>query len=331
MALPELHIIGMGYSHPDTIIDNQFLEDLNVGTTAAWILEKIGIQTRRSTLPIDYIRDNRNADPREAVKVASMSELDLGVRAAEMALARASIGPDKIGMVICNSCAPSFLSPTESHGIAKRLGIRGAAFDVFSACPAFALHVDFLRSYADSVLPEYVLCVSTGALTQKVNYNDRTDGAIWGDGAAAWVVSPKHEGKLRICNSTFTADAPRCGAVVIETFKYFHQDGRAVRDFSVRQTVRLIRSLEEQFNLDWSHDIFVGHQANRTMLEQITNNRQIPESNHWHNAEWFGNQAGASAPIVIAQHWDEIQPGRRILSAVVGAGLSWGSVLLETK
>lgn len=324
-----LHILGMGYSHPDSIIDNEFLEKLDIGTTAEWIVEKIGIRTRRSTLPLDYIRDTRNVDPRAAREAATMSSTDLGERAARMAMERAGIDPSQVGLLICNCCAPTELLPSEGQRLAQRLGISGSGYDVFSACPAFALHIDYLRNFRESELPEYIVCIATAALTQRVNYNDRTDGAIWGDGAAAWVVSPTHEGKLQVLDSVFTADPIRCGAVVVETLGHFRQDGRAVRDFSVRQSVRLIKSLEERFALDWEKDMFVGHQANRTMLDQITNNRGIPEYNHWHNVGSYGNQAGASAPIVLAMNWDRIEPGKRIVTAVVGAGLSWGSVLMQ--
>ena len=72
-----------------------------------------------------------------------------------------------------------------------------------------------------------------------------------------------------------------------------------MRDFSVRQTVRLIKRLEELHAIDWTKDIFIGHQANATMLDQITNNRGIPASNHWHNAATMGNQAAAGAPSAI--------------------------------
>jgi 3-oxoacyl-[acyl-carrier-protein] synthase-3 len=117
--------------------------------------------------------------------------------------------------------------------------------------------------------------------------------------------------------------------VVVDTYQHFKQDGRAVRDFSVRQTVRLIKALEMHYPIDWSRDIFIGHQANRTMLEQITNNREIPPTNHWHNVTYLGNQAGAGAPASLSAHWEHIQPGQYIVVAVVGAGLSWGSILMK--
>ena len=326
-----LSIVSMGYNHPTGVIDNQFLEDLNVGTTAQWIIDKIGIKTRLTTLPLDYIRSTRNQDPREALKVASMTPTEMGVNAAKMALERAGLKAEDIGLVICNCCTPAQTAPAEAQRIAKELNLRVKAFDVFTACPVFALHIDLLRSFKEDKLPDYVLCVSTAALTQHVNYNDRSDGAIWGDGAAAWIVTPRKPGRLSVVDSSYMADPTRCDAVVVDTYGHFRQDGRAVRDFSVRQTVRLIKGLEERFELDWNRDIFIGHQANATMLEQITNNRGIPATNHWHNVTTVGNQAGAGAPASLAMNWDQLKTGQKIVVAVVGAGLSWGSVLIDVK
>lgn len=324
-----LHILGMGACHPTTSIDNHFLEALDVGTNAQWIEEKIGILSRVTTLPVDYIRDTRNQDPRMALEVASMSATDLGARAAEEALKKTGISAAQVGLVIVNCCSPRQTSPSEAVRIAERLGIAAPAYDVYTACPAFALHIDYLRNFDEACLPEFVLCVSTAVMTQHVNYNDRSDGAIWGDGAAAWVVSSKHTGRLEILDSAFTADPTRCEAVVVDNHGFFHQDGRAVRDFSVRQTVRLIKAIEEKYAIDWNRDVFIGHQANRTMLEQITNNREIPATSHWHNVTYLGNQAGAGAPASLSMHWDKMTVGQHIVVAVVGAGLSWGSIVMR--
>jgi len=324
-----LYILGLGHSHPDNKFDNKFLEDLEVGTTAEWIEEKIGIKTRHTSLSLDYIRTTRNQDPLKAKAAAYITTTGLAANAARMAIERAGIKPSDIGLIICNCCTPTYTAPAEAHRIAQELKSKAVAYDVFSACPAFALHIDYLRKYREDALPDYVLCISTATITQHVNYNDRTDGAIWSDGAAAWIVSSRHKGRLEIVDSTFMADPTRCTAVVVNNLGFFQQDGRAVRDFSVRQTVRLIKAIEETHNIDWTRDIFVGHQANRTMLDQIVNNREIPESNHWHNASDYGNQAGASAPTVLSMNWDRLRTGQRIVSAVVGAGLSWGSVVMK--
>lgn len=326
-----LHILGMGACHPKNSIDNHFLEALDIGTNAQWIEEKIGILSRVTTLPADYIKTTRNQDPRMALEVASMSATDLGVQAAEEALKKTGITIADVGMIVVNCCSPRQTLPGEAVRIAERLGASCPAFDVYTACPAFALHIDFLRNYEPEALPEFVLCISTATMTQHVNYNDRSDGAIWGDGAAAWVVSSQNAGGLEILDTAFMADPTRCQAVVVDSYGFFHQDGRAVRDFSVRQTVRMIKAMEEQHPIDWSRDIFIGHQANRTMLEQITNNREIPPTNHWHNVTYLGNQAGAGAPASLSMHWDKLVSGQHIVVAVVGAGLSWGSILMRAR
>ena len=324
-----LHILGMGVCHPTTSIDNHFLEALDVGTNAKWIEEKIGILERVTTLSAEYIKTTRNQDPRIAREVASMNVTDLGVAAAKEALMNTGITAQDVGMVIVNSCSPRETIPGEAVRIAEQLDCPGLAFDVYTACPAFALHVDFLRQYQEEALPEFVLCISTATMTHHVDYNDRSDGAIWGDGAAAWVMSTKNTGRLQVIDSTYTADPTLCAAVVVDSYQFFHQDGRAVRDFSVRQTVRLVKALQEKYEIDWNRDVFIGHQANKTMLDQITNNRGVPPHNHWHNVTYLGNQAGAGAPASLAMHWEKLEPGQNIVVAVVGAGLSWGSILLR--
>lgn len=326
-----LNILGIGSFNPEIIIDNNFILSLGVDTTEEWIMGKIGIRTRCTTLPLDYIRETRNADPRQAPKVSKYTPTEMAVKAAAQAMQRAGIEARQIGLVICDCCTPLELAPAEAQRIAKALGLGFGvpAYDVFTACPAFALHLDLLSSFKEEKLPEYILCVATAALTHCVNYNDRTDGAIWGDGAAAWVVSAKHTGKLKVLYTFYTADPSRCDSVVVDRFAFFHQDGRVVRDFSVRQTVRLIKDAERRFELNWNRDVFIGHQANATMLQQIINNRGIPESSHWHNVETMGNQASAGAPASLGMHWEEIQSGQKIVVAVVGAGLSWGTAVLQ--
>ncbi len=321
----------MGTAHPQGRIDNEFLEEINSECSAVWIREKIGIESRATSLPLDYIRETLNTEPQLAPGVATASATSLGVAAARLALDRAGLDAGQIGLVICNTCRPDYCFPTQGQRISDILGMSGVSYDVMSACPAFALHVDYLNRFRADELPSYVMCISTAALTQNVDYRDRTDSAIWGDGAAAWIVAPKVPGKLKVLDTFFDGDPLRAGAVVVDRFGFFHQDGRAVRDFSVRQTVRLIKRLEGLYALDWTKDIFIGHQANRTMLEQIARNREIPDKNHLHNVTHLGNQAGAGAPAVLSENWESLRAGQRVVVAVVGAGLSWGSVLFEVQ
>ena len=66
----------MGHFHPENVIDNRFLEELDIGTTDDWIMERVGIQQRRTVLPLEYISDTQNKDPRLAQEAALYDNAD---------------------------------------------------------------------------------------------------------------------------------------------------------------------------------------------------------------------------------------------------------------
>ncbi len=86
-----LYLHGLGHFHPENEITNQFLESLDIGTTDEWIMDRVGIRSRRTSLPLDYIRDTRNLDPRVGMDAAEYSNAEMGSRAAKLALERAGV------------------------------------------------------------------------------------------------------------------------------------------------------------------------------------------------------------------------------------------------
>ena len=129
-----LHLHALGHFHSEVEITNLFLEELDIGTNQEWIHERVGIETRRTVMPLDYIRDTRNADPSMALEAALYSHADTGKRAAEMALARAGIDKDQIGLVIAGSSRPEMSSPADACAIADALELEVPSFDINSAC-----------------------------------------------------------------------------------------------------------------------------------------------------------------------------------------------------
>ena len=135
---PSLYLHGIGHFHPENVIDNPFLENLDIGTSEEWILERVGIRTRRTVLPLDYIKSTRNADPRAAFEAAQYTSVETGRRACLHAIARAGIAPSDIGMVISGGCCPEMSIPSEACRIA-------AALDFGGPCPGHQLGVLQLR------------------------------------------------------------------------------------------------------------------------------------------------------------------------------------------
>jgi 3-oxoacyl-[acyl-carrier-protein] synthase-3 len=112
-----LYLHGIGHFHPENIITNRFLEELEIGTDEAWILERVGIRERRTVLPLDYIRQTKNRDPRAAHEASLYRDAQTAAAAARMALDRAGLKPSDIGLVIAGSSSPGlFDSRGGGHG-----------------------------------------------------------------------------------------------------------------------------------------------------------------------------------------------------------------------
>jgi 3-oxoacyl-[acyl-carrier-protein] synthase-3 len=319
-----LNLLGLGHFHPENVIDNAFLESLDIGTNDEWIMKRVGIRSRRTVLPLDYIRDTRNQDPRASDEAAEISNPQSGARAASMAIQRAGIQPSDIGLVVVGGCSPRWLAPAEASMVANELGIEVPALDMHAACSTFGMQLHFLAQM-HATLPDYVLCVCLENNTRVVDYNDRSTAILWGDGSAAAVVSARHRGKARVLGSTFGGSPAGANDVVIPRVGFFSQDGARVHKFAVKRMTTLLREYQHSA----AEIVYVGHQANLTMLRSVAKRAGLAPENHWYNIDAFGNQGSAGAPCVLSQRWDEIEEGTRVAVVVVGSGLSWSSVLLQ--
>jgi 3-oxoacyl-[acyl-carrier-protein] synthase III len=326
-----LYLHSMGHFNPENIITNKFLEDLDIGTNNEWILERVGIQNRRTVLPLDYIKKTKNSDPRAAFEARLYKNAQMGAAAARLALKRASLKPEDIGMVIAGSSSPDNVSPAEASAIATELGIEVPSLDMNSACSTFGMQINFLSRMKPDSLPPYILLVDSETLTKCVDYTDRSTAVLFGDGSAAAIVSTKIPSRAAFMNCIFDSRPSAWEKVGITWNWNFHQEGNAVQGFAIRQTTESVKILQEAFAAEAKRFIFIGHQANLLMLKAVSERRGINPEHHWYNVDQFGNTGCCSAPATLSMHWDEIRTGDRIAMAIVGAGLSWTHMLLKVE
>jgi len=320
---------GLGHFHPENEITNQFLEDLDIGTDDQWIMERVGIRSRRTVMSLDYIRATRNVDPRGAMEAAEYTNAELGARAAELAISRAGIDKSDVGMVIGGTSVTDTATPAEACNISRLLELEVPSFDVISACTSFYVQLYMLSLMQPDKLPDYVLIVATDAITKTVDYSDRAAAVLWGDGAAAAVISTKHPSGARILGNTLDGSPAGNEKVVVPRMGHFRQDGRTVQVFGIKRMTRMLRSLQAEFDDPDRRFHFVGHQANRRMLESVVNQCKIPDERHHQNVEWFGNTGSASSASVISTLWEKWTDRDDVAVVGVGAGLTWSGYLLR--
>ena len=324
-----LWLHGLGHAHPENEITNRFLEELDIGTDDAWIMERVGIRSRRTLMDLDYIRETRNRDLRAAPAASVMALPELSSHAARMALERAGIEASALGMVINGGSAPDWLSPADSCNVAAHLDIDVPCFDVNSACTSFLAQIHVLSLMDPEKLPDYLLVVGSDSLTKTVDYTDRASSVLWGDAAAAAVISTRHRGRAEFLDSELVSKPTSGDKVVVPRQDYFSQEGRTVQAFAIKKTIRGYRRLHEN-NVHPDRALhFVGHQANLRMLENVCERCAIAPDRHHANVEFFGNTGAASSATVISQRWEKWQAHDDIAVVGVGAGLTWASYLVR--
>ena len=328
-----LHVHGLGHFHPENVIDNRFLEALDIGTSDEWILERVGIRTRRTVLPLDYLRETRNADPREGQAAALYDNAETGKRAALVALERAGLKPSDIGMVVAGGCCPDQAIPAEACRIAAALGIEATSLDVASACSSFGAQLHLLARLDE--LPPYVLVVNAENTTRVVDYRDRSTAVLWGDGTSAAVVSTEVPARLRVVRTTLASSPAGAGEVTIPRLGHFTQHGPAVQRFAIKATGALLEALRREARRRVAEAggrfRFVGHQANLLVLAAGARRAGLAPDEQWLDVDELGNTGAAGAPAVLSRRWDELRGGDVIALAVVGSGLTWASALLTVE
>jgi len=329
-----MYLHALGHFHPDNVIGNAFFQELGLQTDEAWIKDRVGILTRRTVLPLDYLRETRNRDPREAIKVALYSNAETGKRAAQLALDRAGLTAKDIGMVIAGGCSPDECIPAEACRIAEALNIDAPALDVNSACSSFCAQLHLVTGMRPERLPDYVLVVNPENSTRVVDYSDRSSCVLWGDGTTAAIVSAKHPSAWRITETLLRGEPAGADKVKVPRAGHFTQNGGAVQAFAIKRATETLLELRKRYlnaapGRSASDVSFIGHQANLRMLEAVQRRAEVPDARHFYNVDRFGNCGAAGAPGVWSERWDDPALGNTIAMSVVGSGLTWAGALFE--
>ncbi|MFF2808373.1 3-oxoacyl-ACP synthase III family protein [Streptomyces sp. NPDC058000] len=320
-------VLGMGTYLPCGTRTNQDIAAA-AGVTPEWIAQRTGVHTRHV------------AGPDQAAS-------DLAAAAVRAAVAAAGIDIDQLDVLIAATSTPDELGPSTACRIQALTGARHAvALDVSAACAGwlFAARVahDWLRGNGGA---RYAVVVGVEAYSKFVDPTDRGTAVLFADGAAAAVLGPVPDGAgftdFRLGSDGTGAHhvlipaggsrIPASPATLGEHRHHIHMDGRAVRDFIVEIFPRLVRECLAANDLRLQDiDAFITHQPNPVLLRSLGERIGIPPGRLVIVGDEVGNIGAASAPYALAGAAARglLPRGGRILLAVFGAGVTWGSALL---
>jgi 3-oxoacyl-[acyl-carrier-protein] synthase-3 len=78
-------------------------------------------------------------------------------------------------------------------------------------------------------------------------------------------------------------------------------------------------------------DVYIPHQANVRIIDHAVGKLRIPKDRVVVNVDRYGNTSSGSIPLALAdaQADGRLHEGDLVLMTGMGAGLTWGSALME--
>jgi 3-oxoacyl-[acyl-carrier-protein] synthase-3 len=320
-------ISGWGTAVPEQRLTNADLER-RVDTSDAWIVERTGIRERR------IAGDNE-------------STASLAIEAGAAAIKHAGLTPDAIDLMIVATATTEQLIPHTGAFVCDGLGLRCGSFDLNAGCAGFVYELVVGTSMLTAGRLNHVLIVGSETLSRVVDPLDRGTCILFGDGAAAMVLSATTDERLGLLSFDLGVDGSATGLLEVpaggsrrpanaETVAggehYLKMAGqevfrRAVRIVVDSASIALERAGVTVDDIRW----FAPHQANIRIIDAAGQRLGIASERTLVNIDRYGNTSAASIPLVLTEAADDgrLRDGDLVLLSGFGAGLTWGSAVLR--
>lgn len=330
-------IIGTGGYLPEEVFTNADWEK-RVDTSHDWIVERTGIKSRH---------------------IAAQGEMasDMGVKAAQKALAAAECSPEAIELIIVATGTPDKVFPSTACIIQEKLKIPTCiAFDVQAACTGFIYALSIAEKFIQTGAVKRALVLGTELMSRVIDWSDRNTCVLFGDGAGAVVLGASETpgilstqlfadgsyGQLLTVDSmqlgNYTTILPALHQtenrnVPIETlYPYVKMDGRKIFKIAVTKLGELVENTLKEQNLQPNQiDWLIPHQANIRIIQAMAEKLSMPMDKVICTIDKHSNTSSASIPLAmdVAIRDGRVKPGQLLLLEAFGGGLTWGSALVR--
>ncbi len=329
MAYASTVILGTGSYTPSRILTNDELSR-TVDTSDEWIVTRTGIRERRIAAPGEHTSD-------------------MGVKAAQAALADAKLTPADIDLLVVATITPDMPMPATACIMQQKLGLRAdvPCFDLNAACSGFLYSLDTASAMVATGRYRRALVIGVEKLSSVVDWKDRTTCVLFGDGAGAAVVGTSEQPGVGLLGTKLGAygegvdllyispggsSNPLTPESIANGGPTVKMKGKEVFKLAVRAMDEAARDILEQHHYTADHiNLVIPHQANRRIIEAISQYLELPMDRFFVNLDRYGNTSAASIPIALdeARRAGLIKSGDLTLLVAFGAGLTYASALIR--
>jgi 3-oxoacyl-[acyl-carrier-protein] synthase-3 len=328
-------IKGISYYLPEKIVTNEDLLQEFPEWSVEKVAAKVGVYSRR---------------------LAGKGETagDMAEKAARILFDEYNINPAEIDFVLLCTQSPDYFLPSTACLLQNRLGIpiSAGAFDFNLGCSGCVYGLAVAKGFIAAGIAQNILLLTAETYNKYIHPNDKSNRSIFGDGAAACLVSDT--GFAEIGDFVLGTDGSGFEHLIVETgasrqpFKtgevftdedghtkasdYLYMDGGAIFNFTLNAVPDLAKQIWIKNSLTKEEiDYYIFHQANKFMLDTIRKVCVLPKDKFYINLENVGNTVSSTVMIGLKDCLTRgiIDKNMQVMITGFGVGLSWGGTILK--
>jgi 3-oxoacyl-[acyl-carrier-protein] synthase-3 len=328
-------LVAISYWLPDKKLTNDDINQEHPEWSAEKISGKTGIFQRR-------IADD-------------ISVSDMAVNASLRLFEEYNIDKSIIDFILLCTQSPDYFLPTTACIVQNKLDLStsAGALDFNLGCSGYIYGLGLAKGLIESGSAKNVLLITSETYTRFIHPEDKSNKTIFGDAAAATLVSSELNG-LEIKKFVYGTDGAgaenlivRNGGVknrytksadirneeneFLRNDAYLYMNGQELFKFTAANVPSLVQNVLKKNEInDAEIDLYIFHQANKYMLEFVRKKIGIEKDKFFYFLEDCGNTVSSTIPIAYyeALKQNKINENSVVLLAGFGVGYSWAGCVL---
>ena len=331
----DAYIKGISYYLPEKIVTNEELVKKFPEWSVEKVAAKVGVKSRH---------------------IAGQNETagDMAEKAARLLFQEYNLKPTNIDFVLLCTQSPDYHLPSTACILQNRLSIptTAGALDYDLGCSGCVYGLALAKGLIFSGIAKNVLLLTAETYSKYIHPKDKGNKSIFGDGAAACLVST--EGIAKIGEFVLGTDGSGAENLIVKTgcsrrynkandfhkdeeghimaSDYLYMDGSAIFNFTLEVVPDLVKKIMNKNNITSELiDYYIFHQANKFMLNTIRKICALPKDKFYINLEDTGNTVSSTVLISIKDCLTKgiIKSDNTVMITAFGVGLSWGGTILQ--
>ena len=329
----DAYIKGISYYLPKDVVTNEDLVKDYPQWDAEKVAAKVGVKERHVAG-----KDETAGDMAEKAALSLFNEYNIDV--------------SSIDFVMLCTQSPDYFLPSTACILQERLGLptTAGALDFDLGCSGYEYGLALAKGLIVGGMAKNVLLLTSETYNKYIHPSDHGNRSIFGDGAAATLVST--DGRYKIGEFIFGTDGRGAKNLIVKTGcsrqpektglvaadeggyvnapDFLYMNGSEIFNFTLEAVPNLVNNLYEKNGLTEADvDQYVFHQANKFMLNTIRKICHFPKEKFYINLEHTGNTVSSTIPIALKDFLSQNSDANIIMLAGFGVGLSWAGCVIS--